>query len=208
MSVEKAETFRFPQPFKGCSCVLCKRGGTKPEDSQDVPVFSAYKLVKVGDWSQLEILANDFSFYAVTSTPSAEVESISAKLDLDYQFLAGDEIMLKTIVRSNPGFMLVKNGAILGKWSYRDLPSLDQLDPQITELIGNASAPMDDEAQMLMDAGVYDEFSFDVIEFDSYLPGLVLKEGAAKRDKGVSLAFILSMLVVLLLSGYISQVKV
>jgi hypothetical protein len=165
-------------------------------------------LVKAGEWSQLEILANDFSFYAVTATPSAEVESISSKLDLEYPFLAGDEIMLKTIVRSNPGFMLVRNGAILGKWSYRDFPSLDQLDPQISELIGNASAPMDDEAQMLMDAGVYDEFSFNVVEFDDYLPKLVLNEGSAKREEGVALAFILAILAVLLLSGYIAPVKV
>lgn len=165
-------------------------------------------LVRVGEWSQLEILANDFSFYAVTATPSAEVESISAELDLDYQFLAGDEIMLKTIVRSNPGFMLLKNGVILGKWSYRDFPTLDELDPQISELIGNASAPMDEEVQMLMDAGVYDEFSFDVVDFDGLLPELILNEGAAKREKGVALAFLLALIVALLLSGYISPVKV
>jgi len=116
--------------------------------------------------------------------------------------------MLKTIVRSNPGFLLVKNGAILGKWSYRDFSSLDQLDPQITELIGNASTPMDDEAQMLIDAGVYDDFSFDVVEFDHYMSRLVLQEGKAKREEGVALAFILAILLVLLLSGYISPVKV
>lgn len=165
-------------------------------------------LVRVGEWSQLEILANDFSFYAVTATPSAEVESISAELNLDYQFLAGDEIMLKTIVRSNPGFMLLKNGVILGKWSYRDFPTLDELDPQISELIGNASAPMDEEVQMLMDAGVYDEFSFDVVDFDGLLPELILNEGAAKREKGVALSFLLALIVALLLSGYISPVKV
>ncbi len=165
-------------------------------------------LVNAGEWSQLESFANDFSFYAVTATTSAEVEAISTKLGLGYHFLAGDEIMLKTIVRSNPGFMLVKNGAILGKWGYRDFPLLEQLDPQWSELIGNASAPLDEEAQLLMDAGVLDEISFDVVEFDRLIPELLLKEGAAKHEEGVTLAFILVLLMLFLLSGYISPVKV
>jgi hypothetical protein len=165
-------------------------------------------LVRAVEWSQLEIVAGDFSFYAVTASPTAEVESISSKLDLGYRFMAGDEIMLKTIVRSNPGFVLLKNGIILGKWSWRDFPSLEQLDPEWSELIGNASAPMDEEEQMLQDAGVYNEFSFDVVEFDHFIPGLLLNVGAEKRKDGVILAFILALLVIFLLSGKISPLKV
>ncbi len=165
-------------------------------------------LSHASEWSQLEIFASDFSFYAVTSATSAEVESISAELDLGYAFLAGDEIMLKTIVRSNPGFMLLKNGMILGKWAYRDFPLLEQLDPHWSELIGNASAPLDEEAQLLMEAGAYEEFSFDVVEFDHFIPELLLKEGARKQEKGVSLAFLLALLTAILLAGYVSPVRV
>ena len=165
-------------------------------------------LINAGEWSQLEIFSSDFSFYAVTSATSAEVESISAELGLGYQFLAGDEIMIKTIVRSNPGFMLLKNGAILGKWAFMDFPLLEQLDPNWSELIGNASAPLDEETQLLIDAGAYEEFSFDVVEFNHFIPELLLNEGAKKREKGVSLAFILALMTVLLLSGYISPVRV
>jgi len=165
-------------------------------------------LIHAREWSQLEIFASDFSFYAVTAATSAEVESISTELDLGYPFLAGDEIMLKTIARSNPGFMLVKNGMILGKWAYRDFPLLEQLDPHWSELIGNASAPLDEEAQLLMDAGAYEEFSFDMVEFDHFIPELLLNEGARKQENGVSLAFILALIMVFLLSGYISPVKV
>lgn len=164
-------------------------------------------LIDAGEWAQLELFASDFSFYAVTAATTSAVESITAELGLGYQFLAGDEIMLKTIVRSNPGFMLIKNGIILGKWAFRDLPDLEELDPQWSELIGNASAPMDEDSQLLMEAGAYEEFSFDVVEFDHFIPKLLLEEGARKQERGVSLAFILSLFVLLLLSGRISPLR-
>ena len=165
-------------------------------------------LVNAREWSQLEIVASDFSFYAVTATPSSEVESISSELALGYPFMAGDEIMLKTIIRSNPGFVLLKDGIILGKWGWRDFPTLEQLDPQWSELIGNASAPIDEEQQILQDAGVYDDFSFEVVDFDHFIPALLLNKEADKYKKGVALIFILALMVILLLSGRISPVKV
>lgn len=175
--------------------------------SYDLGSANREALIRAREWSQLEIFASDYSFYPVTATSTTEVESISGELDLGYRFLAGDEIMLKTIVRSNPGFMLIHKGAILGKWAFRDFPSLEQLDPNWPELIGNASAPMDEEQQMLMEAGAYEGFSFDVVEFDHFVPDLVLKDGAKKREEGAGLAFILLILTVVLLSGYLSPLR-
>ncbi len=187
--------------------ILSDRGYSLIMVSYDLGGANREALIKAREWSQLEIFASDYSFYPVTATSSAEVESISGELDLGFRFLAGDEIMLKTIVRSNPGFMLIKNGAILGKWAFRDFPFLEQLDPNWSELIGNASAPMDEEQQMLMEAGAYEGISFDVIEFDHFVPDLVFKDGAKKREEGAGLAFILLIMVVVLLSGYISPLR-
>ncbi len=159
-------------------------------------------------WSQLEILASDFTFYAVTATPSAEVQSITSALNLGYGFYAADEIMLKTIVRSNPGFVLLKNGTILEKWGYRDFPAIEDLDPEWSELVGNASAPMDEEAQLLMEAGLYEEFSFDVVDFDRFLPELLLKQSARRGERRAIVAFIMGILILLLLSQYVAPTKV
>ncbi|MCK4749891.1 MAG: DoxX family protein [Bacteroidales bacterium] len=183
--------------------ILSDRGYSLIMISNDLPDANEEALKAARDWSQLEILANDFSFYALTSTTSSEVETISAELELGYGFFAADEIMLKTIVRSNPGFLLLKNGAIMGKWGWRDFPSVEALLPEWPELIGNASAPMDEEAQLLMEAGVYEDFSFDVMEFDQFIPDLILKEGAIKQERGVIIAFILGVLLLMLLSEYL-----
>jgi hypothetical protein len=175
--------------------------------AHDLDAADKEALIKAGEWAQLELFASDFSFYAVTAATNAEEESIQAELGLGYQFLSGDEIMLKTIIRSNPGFLLIRNGIILGKWAYRDLPELEELDPQWSELIGNASAPLDEEAQLLLDAGAYEEFSFDLVEFDQIIPDLLLKENAGKQERGIGLAFVLSLVVILLLAGYVSPLK-
>jgi hypothetical protein len=175
--------------------------------SYDLNTADREALIDAGEWAQLELFASDFSFYAVTAATSADVESVRAELGLGYAFLAGDEIMLKTIVRSNPGFMLIKNGIILGKWAFRDLPGLEELDPQWAELIGNASAPVDEETQLLMDAGAYDAMSFNLIEFEHVIPELLLDTDVNKQERRAVLAFVLTLMVVFLLAGRISPLR-
>lgn len=165
-------------------------------------------LLKARDWSQLEILANDFRFYAVTASPSEEVASISSSLGLGYGFLSGDEIMLKTIIRSNPGFVLLKNGMVIGKWGYRDFPSVAEMDPGLTEIIGNASAPLDEEAQLLMEEGLYDDFSFGVLDFERFTSGLIYEPASRNGERNVVVLFVLGLVILLFLSGFIAPIRV
>jgi len=188
--------------------ILADKGYSLIMISYNISKANEEALQNARGWSQLEILANDFSFYGLTASPSAETESLSSGLNLGYEFLAGDEVMLKTIVRSNPGFMLLKNGTILGKWGYRDFPSIEKLDPEWSELIGNASAPLDEEAQLLMEAGVYEEFSFGVVDFDRFMPDLLYKNETRKSDRGTAIAFIMGIIILMLIARYISPIRV
>jgi hypothetical protein len=43
------------------------------------------------------------------------------------EILEADDVMLKTIMRSNPGLLLLKDGKILGKWHHRHLPTIEEV---------------------------------------------------------------------------------
>jgi len=61
-------------------------------------------------------------FYIVTASSSAEL----MEYNNGFTFCSGDETMLKTIIRANPGYMLLKSGKISGKWSWANLPPKEQ----------------------------------------------------------------------------------
>lgn len=63
-----------------------------------------------------------YGFYALTSSPEVEIEQWKDKTGAEYPFCLVDDITLKTMIRSNPGLILIKNGTILNKWSDEALP--------------------------------------------------------------------------------------
>lgn len=63
-----------------------------------------------------------YGFYCLTSSPEEQIEQWRDKTGAEYPFCQMDDITLKTMIRSNPGLMLIKNGKILNKWSDEDLP--------------------------------------------------------------------------------------
>ncbi len=64
------------------------------------------------------------SMSVVISGIDAEKAKLLAKeTGLDVEYLTADEKLLKTIMRSNPGVILWKNGVLLHKWHYKKLPS-------------------------------------------------------------------------------------
>lgn len=72
-----------------------------------------------------QLSKDPFAFYCLTSSPTEYIEKIQKELNLPYKFFATDEITLKTIVRSNPGLVLIKGGVIIGKWHFNDIPCVE-----------------------------------------------------------------------------------
>ncbi|MDD4361544.1 MAG: DoxX family protein [Bacteroidales bacterium] len=68
--------------------------------------------------------ARGYPFYALTASDRDIVDEWIYEYDIPFDFCTVDEITLKTMIRSNPGLMLLKNGQILHKWAWRDLSTL------------------------------------------------------------------------------------
>jgi len=67
-------------------------------------------------------LANGHKFLVTTSSDWDKIKSFEEQMELPVTVTQGDEVLLKTIVRSNPGLLLIYNGTIIGKWSWRTMP--------------------------------------------------------------------------------------
>jgi uncharacterized membrane protein YphA (DoxX/SURF4 family) len=70
--------------------------------------------IELGNYCQ----ANGINFYILTSSVTEEVRNYNNGL----MFCSVDETTLKTMVRANPGYILIKDGTILGKWSWTNVP--------------------------------------------------------------------------------------
>lgn len=58
---------------------------------------------------------------------STMIEEFRHDTQAAYPIYEADEILLKTIVRSNPGIVLLKNGKIIMKWHQKKLPSFEEV---------------------------------------------------------------------------------
>lgn len=55
-------------------------------------------------------------------------EPFRHEMQTPFEFYTADETALKTIIRSNPGLVLLKNGVVVAMWHHRHLPTADELE--------------------------------------------------------------------------------
>jgi uncharacterized membrane protein YphA (DoxX/SURF4 family) len=67
-----------------------------------------------------EALNNGYTVYLLSSSMDEDYQNIKKDYDLNFEMLFGDETMLKTIIRSNPGVLILNKGIVTGKWSWSD----------------------------------------------------------------------------------------
>ncbi|MGV8877853.1 MAG: BT_3928 family protein [Sphingobacteriaceae bacterium] len=74
-------------------------------------------------------LAENFNTRTVllTSNSAVDAAAFSKKNNLMAEIFYADAVPLKSMVRSNPGVMLLKNGTIINKWHFHRMPDYDQL---------------------------------------------------------------------------------
>lgn len=75
-------------------------------------------------------MASGMGFLVLTASGSDEL----SRYNNGFTYYTGDETTLKTIVRSNPGYLLLNKGNIMGKWSSASLPPKERFSAAMTTL--------------------------------------------------------------------------
>lgn len=76
---------------------------------------------------QEEAAKRNIRMVAVSGSAYDPVEKFLQEAGTPMDHYSADVIKIKTVVRANPGLLLLKNGHVLGKWHYNDFPELKTL---------------------------------------------------------------------------------
>jgi len=67
------------------------------------------------------------SSLVLTASSIDQAEQLKKNLSINMPFFFADAIPLKSMVRANPGIILIKNGIIIDKWHYQNMPAYEDL---------------------------------------------------------------------------------
>ena len=85
-------------------------------DLNETSVAGAAKAEEI----YLKYKKSGIKIYALTGSSDADVQKFKDKNDITFPFWKTDPTTLKTMVRANPGLILLKKGTIMGKWNWRN----------------------------------------------------------------------------------------
>jgi uncharacterized membrane protein YphA (DoxX/SURF4 family) len=104
---------------------------TKVTPKQAVPFVELNKMIRS---------KKNIKFYCLTSSLYKDLIEFEGSTGAAMNYFFADEVLLQTIIRSNPGLVIINNGTILAKYSYRNVPDITILnDPASYILSENRS---------------------------------------------------------------------
>ena len=74
-----------------------------------------------------------YPFYCLTASSRYGITRWQDITGAEYPFCLTDETTLKTVIRSNPGMLLLKDGMIIRKWSHNTLPTAEEMSKPLEE---------------------------------------------------------------------------
>ncbi|AKD02631.1 BT_3928 family protein [Pontibacter korlensis] len=69
----------------------------------------------------------------ITSSSSQDFGAFRHEVNLAAPYYFGDGTVLKTIIRSNPGLVLLQDGVVKGKWHHNDTPDIEEVKEALAE---------------------------------------------------------------------------
>jgi peroxiredoxin len=70
---------------------------------------------------------NKINFIALTSSSSDQISQFKHKNNAMYEFYSVDGVVLKTMIRSNPGLMLLDECKVVANWHYHNFPVFSEV---------------------------------------------------------------------------------
>ncbi len=68
-----------------------------------------------------------YDLVVLTGSTLDDVDDFRHSHQTPYDFYLSDDIELKTIIRSNPGLLLMKDGVVIAKWPHRRIPHFEEI---------------------------------------------------------------------------------
>lgn len=96
------------------------------------------------DYAQEKGLA----FYCVTGSTPEQIGKWVDYTGAEYPFLSADEVILKTVIRANPGLVLLKGGTILAKWHYNDIPQEQELGREVAAILSGSGENLKEDVRL------------------------------------------------------------
>ena len=100
---------------------------------EEVEKASVSRVDKINDLYDY-CLENSVPFYAATSSEEEAIALWRRRTGAEYPIYWADASMLRTMVRANPGLLLLKNGVVVGKWDSADIPDIELLPASPTRM--------------------------------------------------------------------------
>ena len=72
-------------------------------------------------------MADGYSFVCLSNSLPEEIRVFRMDNGFAFDIYNADDIVLKTMVRSNPGLILLKDGVVLAKWPFRSFPTYEEV---------------------------------------------------------------------------------
>lgn len=93
---------------------------------ENVNEASVGRIDKINDLYDY-CLENSLPFYAATASNEDDINLWRKRTGAEYPIYWADNMLLRTIVRANPGILLVKDGMIVGKWNVKNMPATSDM---------------------------------------------------------------------------------
>lgn len=94
-----------------------------------VVVQNTEKTNRKSDLKIKALISNSrpYDSWLLTSSGTENIENYKSTAGWQISHFFADDTVLKTMIRSSPGILLLRNGTVLGKWHYNSVPELDEI---------------------------------------------------------------------------------